>query len=595
MRKIFTCLSLLAWLFKPTVSYAQVNMQDSLSLVNLYDSTDGSNWTNQTNWLTTASVSRWFGVTVNNSRVTALKLMQNNLTGNITAGLGNLTQLAVFDLSTNNLTGTIPSELGNLGLLNNLLLYNNQLSGSIPSSLGNLSQLTDLELEDNLLTGTIPSSLGNLSQLTNLTLYSNSLTGSMPSELGNLSLLQTMDLSSNQLTGIIPSSFGNLKNLTTLNLDINQLKGSIPSFGNLNHLQALILSTNQLSGSIPSSLGNLSWLQSMDLSTNQLTGIIPSELGNMSSLQYLILSSNQLSGSIPSALGNIGNLQYLDLSSNQFIFDGLEAIAQKFSFAIYSPQATIPLHFNSGKFSVSAGGTLSDESFQWYVNGILDTTIVGDSTFKINSPGNYYVAVNNSIATQLTLYSDTGFSALPVTLANFTGSLTNGNVVLNWETSQELNTSHFNVQRSMDGKHFITIDEVKAAGNSNVNRRYSYVDAGVTKLNVPDLFYHLQSVDIDYKVQISNVISINVAANNSQPVVFPNPANSIVNLFIPNGFSANSYAFIYDANGKMILEKNLNGSSNQQFYIKNLAQGNYSLVIIRGGKIVYKTELVILH
>ena len=45
-----------------------VNISDSLALVALYDSTDGDNWTTNTNWLT-GPVSSWYGVTVSNGRV----------------------------------------------------------------------------------------------------------------------------------------------------------------------------------------------------------------------------------------------------------------------------------------------------------------------------------------------------------------------------------------------------------------------------------------------------------------------------------------------------------------------------------------------
>ena len=69
---------------------AQVNVQDSLALVDLYNSTDGPHWFDHTNWLTTAPVKSWFRITVVGRRVTQIFLYQNNLTGKMLSSLGNL-------------------------------------------------------------------------------------------------------------------------------------------------------------------------------------------------------------------------------------------------------------------------------------------------------------------------------------------------------------------------------------------------------------------------------------------------------------------------------------------------------------------------
>ncbi len=201
---------------------AQVNTQDSLALLALYNSTDGANWT--TTWNLNNPVGSWHGVTTTNGRVVELNLFFNNLNGSIPTELGNLSALTSLILSLNQLTGSIPSELGNLTALTSLDLNSNQLTGSIPSELGNLSALTSLDLASNQFTGSIPSELGNLTNLQQLYLASNQLTGSIPSELGNLTNLQQLYLASNQLTGSIPSELGNLVNLQNLFLSSNQLR-----------------------------------------------------------------------------------------------------------------------------------------------------------------------------------------------------------------------------------------------------------------------------------------------------------------------------------------------------------------------------------
>ena len=218
---------------------------DRAALEALYDTTNGANWANNTNWNSSAPLDQWYGVFTNaNGRVTQLVLYGNGLTGSIPSSLGSLTNLLGLSLSNNDLTGSIPSSLGSLTNLLYLDIAATQLTGSIPSSLGSLTNLEDLDLHFNQLTGSIPSSLGSLTNLTTLWLGDNQLTGSIPSSLGSLTNLTQLSLGDNQLTGSIPSSLGSLTNLTQLSLDDNQLSGTIPAeLGNLTRLRSLRLDT----------------------------------------------------------------------------------------------------------------------------------------------------------------------------------------------------------------------------------------------------------------------------------------------------------------------------------------------------------------
>src|SRR4030095_15309570 len=97
-------------------------------------------------------------------------------------------------------------------------------------------------------------------------------------------------------------------------------------------------------------------------------------------------------------------------------------------------------------------------------------------------------------------------TVLPVTFSNFTAEKQGSSALLKWTTAQESNTDKFIVERSADGKPFVSIGEVKAAGNSSVKRSYQFIDVSpLTGINL----YHIKEVDNDGKLNISDMRSLN--------------------------------------------------------------------------------------
>ena len=159
-------------------------------LITLYHALDGPNWTHNTNWLSSATVDAWYGVTVGDDRrVVSLNLGNNNLNGPLPAELAQLSGLKGLALNGNDLTGPIPAQLGRPTLLTHLYLFDNRLTGPIPPELGRLTNLIHLCLDRNQLTGRVPPELGRLAHLKWLHLYDNfSLSGALPQALTSLNL-----------------------------------------------------------------------------------------------------------------------------------------------------------------------------------------------------------------------------------------------------------------------------------------------------------------------------------------------------------------------------------------------------------------------
>ncbi|WP_375562180.1 gliding motility-associated C-terminal domain-containing protein [Bernardetia sp. OM2101] len=141
---------------------------DSLALVELYNATDGTNWTNP--WVLTDPWTTWDGVVLNanDSCVLELNLSNKNIIGQIPAtmfGGDKLNQVQKIDLSNNELIGEIPTGFGTLLTLEELNLGNNDLTGEIPASLSDLLLLQRLDLSFNSLIGNFPASLTDISVL----------------------------------------------------------------------------------------------------------------------------------------------------------------------------------------------------------------------------------------------------------------------------------------------------------------------------------------------------------------------------------------------------------------------------------------------
>ena len=87
---------------------AQVSQAEFDALVALYISTGGKNWINKTNWNINGTkdvvTSAWYGITVEDNKVTKIDLSNNGLTGHIPDNIGNFINLKNLRLNNNELT-----------------------------------------------------------------------------------------------------------------------------------------------------------------------------------------------------------------------------------------------------------------------------------------------------------------------------------------------------------------------------------------------------------------------------------------------------------------------------------------------------------
>lgn len=111
---------------------------DREALIEIYKAANGDQWDRNDNWCSGEPISTWYGVYTNeHGRCTKLSLSGNNLSGEISPRIGDLSELETLTLYNNwNLDGaTFPSEVMNLTKLNYISVINCNMIGPLPKSL----------------------------------------------------------------------------------------------------------------------------------------------------------------------------------------------------------------------------------------------------------------------------------------------------------------------------------------------------------------------------------------------------------------------------------------------------------------------------
>lgn len=168
---------------------------------------------------------------------------------------------------------------------------------------------------------------------------------------------------------------------------------------------------------------------------------------------------------------------------------------------------------------------------------------------------------------------------LPITLSSFTASNKHNKAELVWSTAKEINSSHFEIQRSQDGKTFKQIGKVISKNMEN-GADYSFTDNAQLSETV---YYRLKSVDFDGKFEMSKIVSVHFANKNTLEL-----AATLVNNQLPirilNSQEGPVSYFITDLNGRILL-------SAENVSIAERSQIDINISSLTSGMYILKTKL----
>ncbi len=227
--------------------------------------------------------------------------------------------------------------------------------------------------------------------------------------------------------------------------------------------------------------------------------------------------------------------------------------------------AELPANFSDTAFFDIKGTILGNSTIttNFLVTNHNSTTLLSDENGANNIASTPYLIIEPI--------------TLPLVLDDFSVSLQNCKQNLKWITSNEIGTSHFDIERAIAGNNWSKIGTVNATSNSSITATYSFLDDNIQNFD-GKVFYRLKMVDKDGNFKYSKIIAVFNNCNKAQINIYPNPvANGTINLTIA-GFSKNATAVLKTISGTVVALKTVYNGINT-IDVTKFSSGVYMLTI----------------
>jgi PKD repeat protein len=179
---------------------------------------------------------------------------------------------------------------------------------------------------------------------------------------------------------------------------------------------------------------------------------------------------------------------------------------------------------------------------------------------------------------------------LPVDLLSFRGRWKDGDIELKWTTSQELNVSHFEIQK-FNEREFFTIGQVTAEGNSVSLTNYDYLDNQVVVNTGSPILYRLKMVDFDGSFKYSDAVTLRTENIKASVSIYPLPAINTLNVSAIN-YEGELSLEIVDVKGRTLITKErIIGAS--KIDIGKLSNGVYFVTIQSNGQVIQVKKIIV--
>lgn len=216
---------------------------------------------------------------------------------------------------------------------------------------------------------------------------------------------------------------------------------------------------------------------------------------------------------------------------------------------------------------------------QFTIGGVTSSVTIAETDFgpppagSSNWFGTAMVQGNNNL---LAYPIQNSLVSLPAELTYFQASRYNDNsATLEWETASELDFSHFEIERSMDGRTWNNISKVQGQALNTLGAEYSYLDMNIPlpRATASTVYYRLKMVDNDGVYEYSDIRTVGFESQGVEVEVYPNPTANTITI---NSEFPVTHVSIFDVDGKLVIDQNF---LDAEIDLKQLNSGLYRVVI----------------
>lgn len=178
-------------------------------------------------------------------------------------------------------------------------------------------------------------------------------------------------------------------------------------------------------------------------------------------------------------------------------------------------------------------------------------------------------------------------SVIPVTLKNFSGSLTNTNqAVLNWQIETQGKIRYFEIEHSINGNDFTRIGTQQYTGS---NYFFTHINPAEGKN-----YYRLKMTDIDGSYTYSKIILLKWSNKTDDIQAYPTITNNIVMVSVANAKQKGYQLFVSNSSGQVLETRKIQAAASikEVIDLSGFSAGNYQITLVCENKTV-KTLRVI--